>query len=357
MEKASTVGKMDDSTSNPIKHFRPFPNLPSYKPPSSGLLSWIPPSILPYAELARLDKPGYAPLWMIHTYGILQAGVFLHAPPSKVFSLIAFFCTACELLMCANFAWNDSCDASYDGKVARTRHRPLVRGAVSLSASLIFDCVLAITLAAFLMPLPRACTMYAVPMALGCFLYPLSKRWTNYPQIVLSVVFPSGIFMGAAAVGAIPLAYPTSLMTIFQSETWKAPEPSQGRVFLAGYLTNVVWTFLFEVIYSFQDVQWDEDAGVGTVTVLLKRHTSPKMLLVMLAVAQTSLHAYTGFLAQAHCLSWGSSVAATLATLLTQISNVRLDQEESCMFWFAAGNLLTGLAMLIGYTGEFYFHT
>ena len=160
-------------------HQKYFPDLPPYKLPSTGFMSNVPLSVLPYAEMARIDKPGFAVLWMVHVYGLLHAAIILQAPLSKVLYLVAFFAPACWLLMSVNFTWNDSCDPQYDRKVARTRHRPLARGAVSLPAAIAFDCVLAILLALFLVPLPQACTAYAVPMAIGCFIYPLAKRWTN----------------------------------------------------------------------------------------------------------------------------------------------------------------------------------
>ena len=342
--------ELSDALSDRLSH---FPDLPPYKAPSTGLLSYVPPLLLPYAELARLDKPGFVCVWMVHVFGVLHAGIILQAPPSEVLHLVAFFIPACELLMCLNFAWNDCCDFPYDKMVARTRYRPLVRGAVSLPAAIIFDCALAVLLAAFLLPLPRPCIMYAVPMAFGCYIYPFSKRWTNYPQLVLGVVLASGVFMGAAAIGAIPLPYPSRLATVLDSETWILPQPEKASAILNSYLTNVIWTFFFEVIYSFQDVRWDEGAGIGTITQLLRGRATAKAFLLLLAICQTVLHAQTGTMIRAHSLSWPLSVAATFTTLMIQIFYVRLNKEESCMFWFAVGQMMTGLAMLIGYAGEY----
>ena len=106
--------------------------------------------------------------------------------------------------MSANLAWND-------GKVARTRHRPRVRGALSLPAASTFD----VALALFPIPLPRIYTLYAIPIATSCLFHPLSKHWTNYPQVVLAVLLSSGVFMGAA----VPLPFPTQLGTIFDYDT------------------------------------------------------------------------------------------------------------------------------------------
>ena len=349
--------KTDKSSHVRSNHHPLFPDLPPYKAPSTGLLRYVPTLLLPYAELARIDKPGFTIMWAIHVVGILHAGVLLQAPPSKMLYSIAYFFPPCWFLICLNCAWNDSCDSHYDRMVARTRHRPLVRGAVSLSAAITFDCALALILAAFLIPLPQSCKMYAIPMAVGCFFYPLSKRWTHYPQLVLAVVFPSGIFMGAGAVGATPLPYPSRLATVLDFETWVTPQPEGSSAILISFLTNAVWTILFEIIYSFQDVKWDDSAGVGTITRFLKERRTAKALLLTLAVTQTFLHAQTGNSTEAHSIFWPFSVVATFATLAIQIYQVRLDDEESCTYWFGVGSVMTVLAMLIGYAGEYYTQT
>ena len=341
------------STNGPSADDPPFSHLPPYKAPNTGLLSYVPRLVLPYAELARIDKPGFALLWIVHTIGIVQAGIIMKTPLSELLHMVIFFLPACWVLMCVNFAWNDTCDFSYDAKVARTRHRPLVRGDVSPLAAITFDCALAAILAAFLIPLPRTCAVYAIPMALGCFIYPLSKRWSNYPQIVFGVVLPCGVFMGAAAVGATPLPYPSRLSTVLDLKTWTVPHRRHAFALISNYLTNVIWTILFEVIYSFQDVQWDEGAGIGTMTVLLRRRGIAKPFLFLLALIQLILHAQTGRLTDAHSPFWPLSVAFASTSLTIQILCVDLNDEESCMFWFAAGQF-TGLAMLLGYAGEYY---
>ena len=337
-------------------HTLPFPDLPAYKPHSAGLLSYVPLSCLPYAELARIDKPGFVAIWMIHLFGIIQAGIVMQAPLSEVLYLVAYFIPACEFFMSFNFAWNDTCDFQYDSKVARTRHRPLVRGAVSLPAALAFDCVLVAITALFLIPLPRACTVFAIPIGIGCLIYPLSKRWTNFPQLVLAVISPGGVFMGAAAVGAMLIPDTLGPAEILDWEIWVTTQRTQAQTFLYSYLTVAVWTLHFEIIYSFQDAKWDEAAGVGTITRLLKGYNggTAKAFLLILAIIQTLLYAQAGNLVQACSVYWPFSVALTFITLVVQIYFVDLENEDSCMFWFAMGNMLTGSAMLIGSTSEYY---
>ena len=338
-------------------HASPFPDLPAYKPPSTGLLSYIPPVLLPYVELARVDKPGFAPMWAVHVVGILQAGIILRASLAEIIHLTIYFIPACEFLASINFAWNDTCDYRYDGYVARTRHRPLVRGAVSLPAAVAFDGLLTAIMLLFLIPLPRACAAYAIPMSFGCLIYPLSKRWTNYPQVVLAVLLPSGILMGAAAVGATPLlsSWTFNRASFLELRMWSGmPQRPEAVALFYSYLTIATWTLSFETIYSFQDVQWDQAAGIGTITRYLKGHVTAKGFLLVLAIIQTLLYVRTGDLLQAHSIFWPVSAAAIFVVSIIQILFVRLENAESCMHWFATGNMLIGTAMLAGSAGEYY---
>ncbi|KAL8725050.1 MAG: hypothetical protein Q9166_007604 [cf. Caloplaca sp. 2 TL-2023] len=333
---------------------KPFSELPPYEAPSTGILRYVPVSILPFAELARIDKPGFAVLWFVHAFGVLHAGLLLQGPPSEILGTLIYFIVPCQIFMSVNFAWNDTCDINYDGKVARTRHRPLVRGAISFRTALVFDMALAAISMAFLVPLPRACAMYAIPMAVGCFVYPLSKRWSNQPQLILGIVLPSGIFMGSSAMGAVTLPYPQNLATILDSGTWEMPTASHTVAISTNYIASIIWTVIFEVIYSFQDARWDEAAGIGTMTRLLKDRRLAKVFLLALAVIQTALHAHVGTVTPATSVFWPLSVGLTLVTLSVAILSVNLDSERSCMYWFAFGNLLTAVAMLTGYAGEYY---
>ena len=108
--------------------------------------------------------------------------------------------------------------------------------------------------------------------------------------------------MGAAAIGAIPLHYPSHAADILNFETWITPQPRQHTIaFFYSYLTIVAWTILMDTVYSFQDILWDEGAGVGTITQLLKRRQgTAKALLLLIALTQVVLHAQTGISTQAY---------------------------------------------------------
>ena len=118
-----------------------FLNLPPCHPPDAGFISYLPLSVVPYAELMRLHKPaGYYAFYFPHLFGTLYASAILS--PMLELSLLLrrnlLFMIGSLLLWGAACSWNDTLDADYDRQVARCRHRPVARGAVSPLAANLF---------------------------------------------------------------------------------------------------------------------------------------------------------------------------------------------------------------------------
>lgn len=80
-------------------------------------------------------------------------------------------------------------DQEFDRQVARTRLRPIARGAVSTIQGHIFTVALLLAQIPFFTILPTACTYHAIPINTFFFAYALMKRITNYPQFVLGFPF------------------------------------------------------------------------------------------------------------------------------------------------------------------------
>ena len=334
----------------------PISALPPYRPPSSGLLGSVPAWMLPYLQLARVDKPGYIIMYSIHVIGAVHAAIILKVPPRELGAICLYLLPASMLLILANFTWNDICDADVDALVSRSRHRPLVRNAISKSSAVVFNMALTGVLATFLLPLPMACKMYAIPMAAGAILYPFSKRFTKFPQVFLAFVISSGVFMGAAAIGQEPFSHPGSFTTtdILYTSSWVPADTKGSNSLIMTYLVIGLWTIVYELIYSYQDTAWDVNAGIGTMTVLFDTESSAKSFLYSIAVLQTLLFQYVGTLIDAHIMLWTVAAIFVALSLFLQIRSVDLANEESCMHWFGVGSALTGLVMLLGFLAEYY---
>jgi 4-hydroxybenzoate polyprenyltransferase len=94
---------------------------------------------------------------------------------------------------------NDFLDRDFDGKVERTKSRPLVTGEVSPNEALVLFTIL-ITLSSFLLIWMNIFTFYIALIGLAlASLYPLTKRFLSVPQFFLGLAFSWGIMMVSAA--------------------------------------------------------------------------------------------------------------------------------------------------------------
>lgn len=128
------------------------------------------------------------------------------------------------------------------------------------------------------------------------------------------------------------------------------------------YIANVIWTLLYEIIYSHQDAAEDAAAGVKNL-VLLYTNLEAKIpeqrfgtmpLLVRLAAAQVFFIAAAGTssgLGLAYILL---DIVGTSAALAIMLSRVRLSDPDSCAWWFKVGNAkYAGLTMTVGLMVEY----
>src|SRR6516162_11106364 len=92
----------------------------------------------PYLRLARLDRPIGAWLLLIPCWWSAGlAAMAAHERGPRLAHLILFFIGAFAMRG-AGCTWNDIVDRDLDGKVERTRSRPIPSGQVSVRAAAIF---------------------------------------------------------------------------------------------------------------------------------------------------------------------------------------------------------------------------
>ena len=322
-------------------------NFPPDSTLSTGWLSQIPAAWVPYAQLMRLDRPnGLWYFYLPHLFGSLHAGTHLGIPTRSLLYTNLILLVGTIIMRGATCTWNDTVDAPFDRLVPRTKNRPVARGAVSPTAAHIFTAVQSIISLGILTLLPPVSFVYAIPAIVGWMLYPLAKRVTYYPQVVLGFPMAWGIFMGSVAMGADPLQ--------LASDAASASSP-QHRYTLstwALYTANVFWTLFYEIIYSHQDAAHDASAGVKNIVLLYHGKTKP--LLAKLALGQVLLLASVGWLSQASWVYWSATVCGSAATLLVILMNVKLDVPENCAWWFKVGCPgFTGTSMAAGLLGEY----
>lgn len=317
----------------------PRTNPQPYLSPTNGLLFYLPRSWVPYAELIRIDKPaGTYYLFLPCLFSTFLAASITHPvpTPSTVFGTSALFFLGALIMRGAGCTINDLWDRNLDPHVERTRLRPIARGAITVSKAIPFLGFQLLAGLGVLASLPTQCLWHGVPSLLLVTTYPLAKRVTNYPQLVLGLTFSWGAIMGFPALGIDLLA-------------------SHDSAILASaaclYASCVAWTVVYDMIYAYQDIR--DDALAGIKSIALAQQSNAKLFLTTVAAVQVALLAGAGVAAGAGPAFFAGSCGGAALTLGYMIKSVDLSSVEDCWRWFRQGAWFTGGAISLGLAAEY----
>jgi 4-hydroxybenzoate polyprenyltransferase len=147
---------------------------------------------------------------------------------------------------------NDLWDRDIDRMVARTATRPLASGMLRAHQALVFLAVLLLIGLAILLQLNLLAQLLGAGSLLLVALYPLAKRVTWWPQLVMGFTFGFGAPLGYVA--------------------------GTGRLDAAGivlYGAAILWDLGFDTIYAHQDREDDALVGVKSTARLFEERTAP----------------------------------------------------------------------------------
>ncbi|PVI02413.1 UbiA prenyltransferase [Periconia macrospinosa] len=315
--------------------------LPEYKLPTTGILSYVPKSWVPYGELMRIDKPtGIYAFYFHHLFGTLLACILLQSPPNlHLLKINTILFLGCIFMRGAACSWNDTLDCEYDRQVLRCRLRPIARRALSTTQGHIFTAFLAVVALAFLVQLPTDCWILAIPKICLLALYPFAKRFTDFPQLVLGFEMSSGLFIGVAAMG-----YNFRNIQLHDSITL--------GLF---YAAQICWTVIYDTVYAQQDVEDDAKAGVRSMAVRFK--DGPRTLLAWVAIVKVVLLVTIGWVQEWGISYYSITCAGTAALLFWNVYTLDLKSPAECMWWFVYGSRMVGATMSAGLALESFFNS
>jgi 4-hydroxybenzoate polyprenyltransferase len=282
---------------------------------ANGWIARAPANLRPYLLLARLDRP--AGIWLLFlpgAWGILLGGTKL----PETLRLLILFCVGATIMRAAGCVVNDLWDRDLDRKIRRTAGRPLASGALGSFQALTFLSVLLMAGLCVLLQLNRLAQLLGASSLLLVALYPLAKRVTWWPQLVMGFTFGVGAPVGyAAAAGHIDVAW------------------------AAIYAAAIFWDLGFDTIYGFQDIEDDAVVGVKSTS---RRFAHIPRTFVGLAYAAT-LAALSAVILLAHLspLAWVVMVLPA-ALLFTQVAQLDITDPAACLRLFKL-NRETGLAI------------
>jgi len=289
--------------------------------------NWVdtlaPGFVRPYLRLARLDRPIGSWLLLMPCWWSLGIAGMRQGELPSLWYIVLFFIGAFAMRG-AGCTWNDLVDRDLDGRVERTRSRPIPSGQVTPMQAAIFMAVQALVGLAVLLQF-NLFTIFCGFASLGVVaIYPFMKRITYWPQIVLGLAFSWGALMGWPAV--------------FARMDWPA---------IVLYAGSICWVIAYDTIYAHQDREDDLMIGIKSTALLFRERTKP-MLSVFYAVAVILIGA-AGLMADGGgVFLLGLTLFA--AHLAWQVWRVDIDDPVLCLALFKsnrdAGLLLFG-AMLI----------
>jgi len=166
--------------------------------------------------------------------------------------LLGLFTVGAFVMRGAGCTINDLWDRDLDGRVARTKTRPLAAGLLTPPRAIAWLAVqLSAGLGVLLSLQPHTEYFFcwgaaSLPIVVT---YPLMKRCFDYPQLVLGLCFNWGAFMGWAAVhGSMDYG-----------------------IVLPLYASGVAWTIGYDTMYAHQDKEDDAKLGLRSTAITFGR--------------------------------------------------------------------------------------
>jgi len=193
----------------------------------------------PYLRLSRADRPVGTWLLLLPCWW----GALLAAAQTGTFGLrtlwIMIGCALGAWLMRgAGCTWNDISDRNFDGKVERTKSRPIPSGQVTVKQAALWMVLQALIALVILLSFGELAILLGILSLVPVMIYPFAKRFTWWPQVFLGLAFNWGAILAYAAVS--------------------------GRLTPAPfffYFAGIAWTIFYDTIYAHQDK--DDDAMIG----------------------------------------------------------------------------------------------
>ena len=272
----------------------------------------------PYLRLSRADRPIGTWLLLLPCWWSLALACVMLDRFTTGDLWIGIGCgLGAWLMRGAGCTWNDITDRDFDGRVERTRSRPIPSGQVTVRQALAWMVIQALLAFAILLTFNGTAILLGIAsLAIVC-VYPFAKRFTWWPQVFLGLAFNWGALLAWAAVTG--------------DLQWPA---------LALYLAGIAWTLFYDTIYAHQDKEDDALIGVKS-TARLFGEDSPRWLRRFL-MAAVSLMAAGVILALAPATDVLTLTVALCGVwafgwhLAWQLGRLNIDDPARCLRLFRA---------------------
>ncbi|MCX8500727.1 MAG: 4-hydroxybenzoate octaprenyltransferase [Alphaproteobacteria bacterium] len=275
----------------------------------------VPPVLIPYILLARLDRPvGFWLLAFPCWWGLALGG-------NLVVENYLLFLLGAIVMRGAGCTLNDIIDRELDKAVARTRTRPLPAGMVTVPQAVLFLLVqLGVGLLVALY-LGQLVVILSAAILVVVLAYPYMKRITWWPQLFLGIAFNWGAIVGFVV--------------------------AQGRVSVAAillYLSGILWTVGYDTIYAHQDREDDQMVGIRSTA---RRWGADSKWQIGLCYGLAAVLLGMAALAAHHAAAALVAVALVGVHFAWQVKGLAADDPRDCLMRFRS-NRWVGWIVTLG---------
>ncbi len=206
--------------------------------------NYLPNSWFSYFSLSRLDKP--IGIWLallpcIHS--LIKSG----NSPILNFKRIFIFSLGTILMRSIGCTINDISDRKFDQYVSRTRNRPLANKKLKKKQAIIFLVIQLFLCSSFLFFINEKTRFLALILLPIVFIYPLCKRFTYWPQVVLGICFNWGMLMA-----------------------WTDTKNFIPFHAILSWLGAVFWQIGYDTIYAYVDLEDDKKLEIFSTALLFQ---------------------------------------------------------------------------------------
>jgi 4-hydroxybenzoate polyprenyltransferase len=291
-----------------------------------GLLAELGRQAADYAQLTRLNRP--IGIWLLLWPTLWAIWISGNGSPDPW--IFTVFVAGVVIMRSAGCVINDYADRNFDGKVERTRDRPLPSGRVAPIEALVLFVALAIIAIGLVLTLNRQTQLLAVVAGLITIVYPFCKRFFVAPQLVLGCAFGM----------AIPMA--------FAAQTGEVP-----RLAWLMFLSVVIHAIVYDTMYAMSDREWDLRLGIKSTAILFGQADvfliSILQVMLLLALLLIGEVAWLG-------MWYRLSLPIVALFMLYQHGLIRHRDPEKCFQAFL-NNQYVGLTVFVGIVLDYIFST
>ena len=214
----------------------------------NGWWDALPNNYIKWIRLGRFDRPVGFWLLLLPGWWVLP---LTNLSLLECLKIMFIFLIGSIVMRAAGCTINDLWDKDIDKKITRTKNRPLAKGDISVNQALIFLLIMSLIGLICLYQLNTKTWFVAISAIPLVIIYPLAKRFTKWPQVVLGLTFS----------WAVPTAWASA------GENWNL-----GIISI--YFATVFWIIGYDTIYGCQDKNEDEKLGVKNSAVSAKNFLS-----------------------------------------------------------------------------------